>query len=78
MGSIDGTWTEANASDLLLSSTPADGLLTENVKPSAFCGDTIQPVADFGNSTDSGIQIHAKDSVCPHQVQWCSVEKSFR
>ncbi len=65
VGSVD-TWAEANASEALMSSTPADALLGEGIKPSF--GDALQPFVDFRDSPDSGLQVHAKDSVCAHQV----------
>ena len=71
IGSID-TWTEAPASEALLSSTPADALLCESVKPSF--GDAIQRLTDFGNSPDSGLLINAKDPVCAHQVLLSSLQ----
>jgi hypothetical protein len=71
VGSID-TWAEANASEALMSSTPADVLLAESVKPS-FGGDGIEPFTDLGNSTDSGLHMHAKYPVCAHQVILCSL-----
>jgi hypothetical protein len=65
IGSTDA-WTEASTSEALMSSTPADGLLCESIKPSF--GNAIQRFQDFGNSSDSGLQMHAKDPVCGHQV----------
>ena len=65
IGSVD-MWTEANVS--LMSSTPADILLGDSVKPS-FGDHVIQPFTDFGHSSDSGLPMNtAKDSRCVHQV----------
>ena len=72
IGSVD-MWTDGNVTEALLSSTPADVLLGESVKPS-FGSDVIQPFTDFGNSTDSGLQVHpAKESNCVHQVMVCGL-----
>lgn len=64
IGSIN-TWAEANASEALMSSTPADAELgVPNL-----AAETIQPFTDLTNSTDSDLQIiRARDSVCTHQV----------
>ncbi|XP_028412259.1 uncharacterized protein LOC114535076 [Dendronephthya gigantea] len=68
IGSID-TWAEGNAYEALMSSTPADGLLEETVKPCFGEEDNIQQFTAFGNSNDSGL--HTKDetrsTVCAHQ-----------
>ena len=68
VGSVD-TWAEGGTYEALMSSTPADGLLEEPVKP-CFGVDAIQPFTAFGNSTDSALHANngARSSVCLHQV----------